>query len=105
MKRYTLRESDGTVLGRLEMPDEATPDEVREAAERRVAELRVKAAKEAVREVVERPPPPPPVAYVRGARDPMDDEIRCPVCPVPSPAVKRRDLMAHLRKHDEDVPF
>jgi hypothetical protein len=101
VKRYTLREPDGTLLGHLEMPDDATADEVNEAAERRVAELRVEAARKAVKEVVERPPPPPPIAYVRGSKDPLDDSIRCPVCRVPSPPVKRRDLMEHLRKHDE----
>jgi hypothetical protein len=97
--RKTLRTPDKELIGYVDVPDDATPEEIQELAEWRVAEIKIEAARDAVQRDVGRPAPPPPRSY-GGAKDPLDDKIRCTSCPITAEPIARRDLMAHLKAHE-----
>ena len=94
MKTVRLKLEDGSKMT-FEVPNEWTPEQIQVEAERKVGELRAQGVEPSrPTPPTLRPPPPPP--WRGTANDPLNDEIRCGICPVPSSPVKRRDLTKHM---------
>ena len=68
---------DGVLIGTLDLPDHASPEEVQREAEKLFADRE------------------------REARwDPLDGLVRCGECPITAPRLKRSELSEHWAEHE-----